>query len=598
MYAEQSLGKYQLIAEIARGGMGIVYLALVQGPGGFSKLVVIKELKVELAEDPSFLTMFLDEARLAARLNHPSIVQTNEVGSEGNRHFMAMDYLDGRTYERVRRRSKNAGNTFTLPMQLKVFCDVLGALDYAHEIADFDGKRLAVVHRDVSPNNVFVTFDGHIKVLDFGIAKAADHNHETVAGAVKGKLSYMAPEQARGKAVDARADVFSVGVMLWEAIAGKRLRSGGQDELVGMVAGEEPPRVSTVVPDVAPTLDAIVAKALANDPDARYASAGDMLLALETFLASIGGPPSARELAAVVTKLFAEERTKVNTLIETHLKAARSNAAGASTALASDLPVIEMTGAGRTAHTPTPTPKRNSASLVPMPTPTAAGESLDFAARSPAPPAPPRSRTVLITISAVAAIAIGAVVMITARGEDRPVRSAEAPQAPTALPGAGEPPTVTLTPEPAGVELVIQVTPATATIAIDDAEVAGNPFRGRYRMDGLMHRIRASAPGFEDSMRDVSFSGNIQLQLELKREPKGQPSASRRVQRAPNPRVRPAERLPSPPSPTTSLPPVGPPPPVVQPTTTPTAPATDQINPNGGQRPRRTIDSKNPYGTP
>ncbi|HEY4057332.1 MAG TPA: serine/threonine-protein kinase, partial [Kofleriaceae bacterium] len=174
--------------------MGVVYLALVQGPGGFNKLLVVKELKAELAEDPQFLTMFLDEAKLAARLNHPNIVQTNEVGNDGSRHFMAMDYLDGRTYERIRRRAKHIGSdAFTLQMQLLVICDVLNALTYAHKLTDFDGKPLQVVHRDVTPNNVFITFDGQVKVLDFGIAKANNHKHETQAGAIKGKLSYMAP---------------------------------------------------------------------------------------------------------------------------------------------------------------------------------------------------------------------------------------------------------------------------------------------------------------------------------------------------------------------------------------------------------------------
>src|ERR1700733_9219310 len=169
--AGRSLGKYRLIAEIARGGMGIVYLAMVQGPGGFNKLVVIKELKPELIEEPAFLTMFLDEARLAAKLSHANIVQTNEVGNDGDRYFMAMDYLDGRGLDRVRRRSQHTDHGLTLAMQLRVICDVLAGLDYAHTFADFDGTLLGIVHRDVSPQNVFITFEGQVSLLDFGIAK-------------------------------------------------------------------------------------------------------------------------------------------------------------------------------------------------------------------------------------------------------------------------------------------------------------------------------------------------------------------------------------------------------------------------------------------
>src|ERR1700760_1905309 len=191
----RALGKYQLIAEIARGGMGIVYLAMVQGPGGFHKLVVVKELNPSVVEEPAFLTMFLDEARLAARLSHPNIVQTNEVGHEGQRYFMAMEYLDGRGLDHVRRRSRTAGFGLTLHMHLRVICDVLAGMDYAHELADFDGTPLHIVHRDASPQNVFLTFDGQVKLLDFGIAKAADSMHETITGVVKGKVSYMSPEQ-------------------------------------------------------------------------------------------------------------------------------------------------------------------------------------------------------------------------------------------------------------------------------------------------------------------------------------------------------------------------------------------------------------------
>src|SRR5215475_644842 len=140
------LGKYQLIAEIARGGMGVVYLAMIQGPGGFNKLVVVKELKPELVEEPAFLTMFLDEARLAARLSHPNIVQTNEVGNDGDRYFMAMDYLDGRGIDQLRRRARASGQDLSLPIHLRILCDMLAGLHHAHTLTDFDGTPLSIVH--------------------------------------------------------------------------------------------------------------------------------------------------------------------------------------------------------------------------------------------------------------------------------------------------------------------------------------------------------------------------------------------------------------------------------------------------------------------
>lgn len=177
------IGKYHLLATLGRGGMAEVFLAVIQGPAGFSKLVVLKELRPELSSEPEFLSMFLDEARLAARLQHPNVVQTNEVGHEGSRHFIAMEYLDGQPLSRVLSRMRGQ---LPLPLHLRVLSETLAALHYAHELRDFDGTPLAVVHRDVTPHNVFVTYDGEVKLVDFGIAKATDSSTETRTGVLKG----------------------------------------------------------------------------------------------------------------------------------------------------------------------------------------------------------------------------------------------------------------------------------------------------------------------------------------------------------------------------------------------------------------------------
>src|ERR1043166_2466035 len=345
------LGKYHLVAEIARGGMGVVYLAMVQGPGGFNKLIVVKELKPELVEEPAFLTMFLDEARLAARLSHPNIVQTNEVGNDGDRYFMAMDYLDGRGLDQIRRRSKVAGFGLSVPMQLRVVCDMLAGLDYAHKLTDFDGSPLNIVHRDVSPQNVFVTFDGQVKLLDFGIAKASDSMYETHAGVVKGKVSYMSPEQGRGWKVDARADVFSAGVMLWEALTGKRMREGKNDqEKLWALVSNETPRASEVKPWVPPELDEICARAMAWNRDERYASAGAMQIDLERYLMSTGMNVTAREVGTCVSELFREDRANTNSVIEAHIARARGGP------VREKLPIIDV--ASRAVGSPTPSGER------------------------------------------------------------------------------------------------------------------------------------------------------------------------------------------------------------------------------------------------
>lgn len=593
MFADQrgTLGKYHLIAEIARGGMGIVYLAMIQGKAGFNKLVVIKELKAELVEDPGFLTMFLDEARLAARLSHPNIVQTQEIGNEGDRHYMALEYLDGRTYERVRKRSKNLGNQLTLHMQLRVLSDVLAGLSYAHALTDYDGTPLAVVHRDVTPNNVFVTFDGQVKLLDFGIAKAADQNHETQAGVLKGKVAYMAPEQAGGLKVDARADIFSVGVMMWEAFAGRRLRSGNAHDIVKALT-EEVPRLSKEFPDVPDQLDNIVAKATANNRDQRYATAAELQAAIDDFLAKLGGAPQPRDVGAVVSDLFKDDRAKTNALIETYVMRAR---AGANT-LDADLPVIELLGTPPALHTPMPgsITKTNESSFGSLSVVESIGaQNVESAGASvqKLPPAPTSSRKTALAIAGAMVVAGGIGAYALTRSSTPAATTAAAPP-----PSAPPPPRTEPAPAPppaiASIEVAIEAQPSNAAITVDDATVSGNPFRGKYRNDGVMHRIRVSAPGYETATRDVAFDRNVALVLELQKPkvaaaPVAPASARRQPAYTPPAKTVPKTVAKEPEKPVEVPKPPDPPKP---------KPAEPQINPNGGQKPVRAIDPKNPYG--
>lgn len=601
MFADQrgTLGKYHLIAEIARGGMGIVYLALIQGKAGFNKLVVVKELKAELVEDPGFLTMFLDEARLAARLSHPNIVQTHEIGNEGERHYMALEYLDGRTYERVRKRSKNLGNRLTLHMQLRVISDVLAGLEYAHTLADFDGTKLEVVHRDVTPNNVFITFDGHVKLLDFGIAKAADQTHETQAGVLKGKVAYMAPEQAGGKKVDARADVFSVGVMLWEAVAGRRLRSGNAADIVKALT-EDVPRLSVEHPDVPDQLDDIVAKATANDREQRYPSAAAFQADVDDLLAKLGGAPTPREVGAVIAELFKEDRAKTNALIETYVTRARQ---GQNT-LDAELPVIELLNTPPQLQTPTPGRMQTQTTIESSFGSISVVESVGAQNVEPAaasinkalPNAPASSnRGLMIGIGAVVVLG-GAAAFALTRGSSNTATATTDPNKPIATEQRPpeKPPAIDSTPStpPAAVatiELAIDAKPSTATITVDDAIVSGNPFTGKYRKDGVMHRIRVAAPGFDAQTRDIPFDRDVTLVLELKAPPKivTNVAAARVKPPVQQPRTVPKTVVKEP------EPVVAPKPPeVVKPKT----PEPAQFDPKGGQKPVRAIDSKNPYG--
>ena len=351
------MGKYRLLGELGRGGMAQVYLALVSGPAGFNKLLVIKRIQSELASDPDFVTMFLDEARLAARLNHPNVVQTNEVGQDGTSYFIAMEYLEGQTFRRVLSRLGRGQNApLTVGMQLRVLVDALHGLHYAHDLTDFDGTPLNVVHRDISPDNIFVTYTGQVKVVDFGIAKALGSTTKTQTGMIKGKVSYMSPEHACGEAVDRRSDVFSMGVILWEVATGQRLFSGMPDiAVLHRLTSNNIPRPGTVNSAVDERLEAIVMKAMAYEAHDRYQSAGELAHALEQLLYEWGEESSCRDVGALAAAHFAEDRERVRALIERQVQTIEA----APPTAAAPLPLLQLeqtTGSGASAIAPASPP--------------------------------------------------------------------------------------------------------------------------------------------------------------------------------------------------------------------------------------------------
>jgi eukaryotic-like serine/threonine-protein kinase len=309
--------------------MATVFLAVNRGESGFSKLVVVKVLKPHLAMESDVVTMFHDEARLSARLSHPNVVQTNEVGREDGHHMMVMEYLDGIALNQINERMRSRSQQLPLGMNLRMIHCALDGLHYAHELADYNGVPLGVVHRDVSPHNIFVTFDGQVKILDFGIAKLAHSNHETRAGTIKGKIRYMSPEQMRGDRVDRRADIFAVGAILWEAATGSRLWKTRTDvEIMHQVIHDEIPTPRSVKPDVPEALDRIIRKALSKNREDRYATCVDLQADLEKFLDSIGDKTSARDIARFVTGEFDDVRVERKRIIETQLKSATELGSG------------------------------------------------------------------------------------------------------------------------------------------------------------------------------------------------------------------------------------------------------------------------------
>ena len=300
MSVNQSFGNYTLIKKLATGGMAEVWLAKQVGIEGFNRHVVIKRILPHLAEDPEFVQMFLNEAKVAARFNHPNIAQIFDLGETGGQYYIAMEFIHGEDLGRVMRRAWSTGQWIARHIALRVIADTCQGLYYAHTRNDEQGRPLRVVHRDISPQNILVSFDGAVKVVDFGIAKASDQVSNTKSGAIKGKFAYMAPEQAAGKPLDARSDLFALGLVLYELVTGVRPLKR-DSELATLQAALEckidPP---SAVAEVPTELDGIVMRALAKAPDDRYASARQFAAALEAAATTAHDATDDDDLAAML----------------------------------------------------------------------------------------------------------------------------------------------------------------------------------------------------------------------------------------------------------------------------------------------------------
>ncbi len=273
------IGKYVVKRKLAEGGMAEIYLATARGAEGFEKDVVIKRVRSFLSDDEGFVRMFINEARLVSRLNHANVVQIFDFDKHEDSYYLAMEYVRGSSLWELRKRCREKGIRMPPVLTAHVGAQVAAGLHYAHRAKSSEGEPLGLVHRDVTPHNVLLSFDGAVKLTDFGIAKAG--NRLTQPGVLKGKFAYMSPEQARGEDVDARTDVFALGVVLWEMLTGGRLFDGDSEVAVLRAVRESlivPP--ARLNPDVPEALDAVVLTALARDPEARYQSAGELERAL------------------------------------------------------------------------------------------------------------------------------------------------------------------------------------------------------------------------------------------------------------------------------------------------------------------------------
>lgn len=550
------VGKYRYIGMLAEGGMADVYLAVTQS-AGFEKLVVIKQLRPDLAQDPTFVTMFMDEARLAARLNHPNVVQTLEVGTDEKTglHFIAMEFLEGVAYVRFARKKDRLPPP--LSFHLRIIVETLRGLHYAHELNDFDGKPLNVVHRDVSPQNVMLTWAGTVKVLDFGIAKAA-LAAEARPEDFKGKLEYMAPEQAMRHEVDRRADVFSVGVMLHEALTRRRLFRKGEDKLAMLVEGRLP-GVLDVAPTVPKQLADICARAMAHHPDHRYATADEMADDIESWLSSTQNA-TAREVGAYVAEMFASTRAKITAAVEEQLALFRrlesmplhgtmplqriSFADFAGRDILDTLPpgsqfpqygmgsqpgvgspqtpfisgeTVRGMGASSPGFGTSPSrqafaapgtsPSRQTFSQPP-PIPSMTPAQSMTPPMQPAPAKSSNGALIVVSTLLVLVVAAGGAGGFWMYRKAKSVAPTPA-VAVTVAPAASSAP-----PVPDQVEYSIRAAPPEAKITVDGAGVA-NPATGKHATDSDKHTIHVEAAGYEPRDETVTFDRNVLVTIDL-----------------------------------------------------------------------------------
>lgn len=301
-------GNYLLVEKIATGGMAEVWKARKRGEEGFQKIVAIKKILPHLSDDQEFVEMFIDEAKLAAQLNHNNIIHIYDLGKIQNSYFIAMEYVDGQDLKSILKRAQDRGQPISVELALFIGSKIASALDYAHRKRDFDQREMGLVHRDVSPQNVLISHEGDIKLCDFGIAKAASKASHTQAGALKGKLQYMSPEQAWGKAIDRRSDIFALATVIFEMLTGRRLFTGDNEmSILEQVRDARVVPPSQINDEVSPEIDRVVLKALQKEPADRYQTAGEMARDLDSILYSFRPTPTSADLAIYMHRLWSEE---------------------------------------------------------------------------------------------------------------------------------------------------------------------------------------------------------------------------------------------------------------------------------------------------
>jgi serine/threonine-protein kinase len=469
---------YQELLSIGRGGSANISIALARGIGGFTKLVILKSIRDELSQPSDAAKMFMDEARVSARLNHPNIVQVHEVFLRRGAPVIVMEYLDGQSLGTLMARAYDT-TALSTELAVAILAKVLSALHYAHTLRDFSGNPMGLIHRDVSPQNVMVTYDGQVKLVDFGVAKLADAEHHTRNGIVKGRLTYMAPEQFLGHA-DCRADVFAVGVILWE-IAARRRFWGDLPEpvLLGrLVAGDLPDL--TPPPEMDPTLAEMCARALAADADDRYPTAAAMQEDLERYLVQRGAVVTQAAIGQLVTDTCAATRAQVHGAIREQLAALGLSLTGNVD--------VRRSGRGRSKK---PAKRRG------------------------------HWRGLLLGAALAAAAVAAARSAFPPTQAAPPVVSALPPATPAsmlAMAPAATPPGAAGEPMQGSVRINASAQPPVARWYLDGQKLDSNPASVTFPKDDAAHILRAEAEGYEGFSKSIRFVADADITVALPRK--------------------------------------------------------------------------------
>ncbi len=456
-----TVGRFTLLTTLAQGGMAQIWLGRQSGLQGFEKLVVIKRMVGELESDPESVDMFLTEARLAAQLTHPNVVQIYELGDQAGALYIVMEYLEGEDLASVRRTGQKHGLPLLDHYAARLISMAAEGLHHAHTKVGLDGRPLRIIHRDISPQNLIATFDGGLKVVDFGIAKASTHH--THSGKLKGKLAYMSPEQARGEQLDARSDVFSLGIVLFELVTRTRLLPKlGDLELLTLMGSTDPlPRPSERRADLPPGLEEIILKAMERRREQRYQSARELQDALDAWMREQGKSVSAGELADYLRVLFAKRIHDRRQLIET---AMTSELTPSSAKHLAELAHLELSSPGSHSRTNATASAGRRSGLV----------------------------AALVALSVLVAV-IGAAIVrrVTTEPTATPTRVARVVQPPPTPPAA---PTLVVDTVPTGAEVTL------------DGETKG---QAPLTLAGLaigVHQVQAALAGYLPSSRAVTLA--------------------------------------------------------------------------------------------